>query len=1065
MKRFIPFLALLVLLLHHRTFAQNAPSRELRGRVIDEQGAAVPGATLSVKNPATSALSDAKGEFVLFVRGDSSLLLVRHIGYRQQEIWARPGKPQLVRLYPSETVLDTVAISVSTGYEQVPRERATGSFNHISNKLFNEQVGTTVIERLEAIAGGVNVDRVTNQATGLTIRGLSTIQGVRQPLIVLDNFPYEGDLANINPNDVESITILKDAAAASIWGTRAGNGVVVITSKKGKVNQPTRVDFTATTGSVTPPDLFKLDLLPSTHLIDIEQFAFDKGFYNSAITSTARTALSPVVEILVKKRAGTLTAAQATAQIDALRGFDIRNDFENHMYGQGLNQQYSMSITGGGKDMAWLFSSGYDRNTSVLSDTYGRLNLRLNNTWQPVKGLSASAGIFYTSANSVSGKPGWGDLPTFTGAVPLYSRLADDQGNALPVINRYSKTSLAAIGGAKLLDWDYYPLTDWQHARNRSTTASLLGNLGVSYKPLSWLTLEVKYQYERQQVDGNFYQDSESWAARDRRNSFSQINASTGLVSSPVPLGGVLDESSDQKNVQNVRGQFTIARTWGEHRFHALGGAEVRDIRSTASSTRFLGADPENGLYPNLDYVTPYPLFLGGSGAISGGTSIDERVNRFVSAFANASYTYGNRYTLSASARRDASNLFGVSTNDKWTPLWSAGAAWDISSEEFYRLTALPYLKLRATYGFSGNIDPTRTAVTTILNNTSLAPSSQLRYATINAYANPDLKWERVSTFNIGLDFGSRNDRIAGSLEWYTKRGLDLFGTDILDPSRGIGSSIVRNVASMKGQGWDLELRTLNTTGRLKWSSRLNLSGNRDEITEFYLPTYRASMLAIAVTRLSGVVGRPVFSLFGYKWHGLDPATGDPIGEFAGQPSKAYSNIIGANNLIDGLDYKGSAVPKVFGSFGNTLSYRAFSLNATLLYKFGHYFRNDALTYAALFARTASSEYLQRWQKPGDEATTNVPSLVYPLPSGRDQVYQLSSVNIDRADQVRLQYVTAAWEVNRASWRRLPFSRMSVSLNAANLGLLWKANKRNIDPDYQDLPPNKTYSLTLRASL
>ncbi|MEJ7780660.1 MAG: carboxypeptidase-like regulatory domain-containing protein [Daejeonella sp.] len=401
MKRILLFCFMLLAVLTTRA------QYKFSGKVIAEvTGAALPGATVRFKNTTVATITGNDGLFYLEAAQRAAILEVSFVGYTSQQVTLTlPLTENLVIVLKTlENVLEEV--TVSTGYQDLPKERTTGSFEVIDKRLFNEQASTTVLGRLEAVANGLIVDRVTNAAGRIMIRGLSTIRGPKEPLIVLDNFPYEGSLDNINPNDVENITILKDATAASIWGTRAGNGVIVITTKKGRLNQPLTIDFNS---NVTVQDKPNLDYSPqmaSSDFIDVEQFLFSKGYYTSQISSPSRPVLSPVVELLIRRASGNAaTQAQIDAEINSLRDIDVRNDFDRYLYTQGINQQYALGVRGGSNTMSWNMSAGYDRNSSVLSADYSRLNIRLQNTARLVKALELNTSLYYTLSGNTNGKP------------------------------------------------------------------------------------------------------------------------------------------------------------------------------------------------------------------------------------------------------------------------------------------------------------------------------------------------------------------------------------------------------------------------------------------------------------------------------------------------------------------------------------------------------------------------------------------------------------------------------------------------------------------------------------
>ncbi|QEC52891.1 TonB-dependent receptor plug domain-containing protein [Anseongella ginsenosidimutans] len=341
-------LLILYLALPCLALSQNA-TRIIEGQVIaEEDGRPLSGAAVHLTGNLKTVGTDANGRFRMEIPFDSTVTIIcSYLGYLDTATRVHPEtqSPVLIELRNDVALLDEVV--VSTGYQQLPRERATGSFEYIDNELFNRQISTDVISRLDGITGGVLFDKRSGGSTRFNVRGLSTFLSEERPLIVLDNFPYEGDIQNINPNDIESVTILKDAAAASIWGTRAGNGVVVITTKKATYNQPFKLSVSSNVSVVQRPDLFYQSQMSSGDYIDAERFLFERGAYDADINNTrSRPVLTPVVEILNKQRNGLITEAEATRQINALRKHDVRKDLEEYFYRRAINQQYNMQLQG-----------------------------------------------------------------------------------------------------------------------------------------------------------------------------------------------------------------------------------------------------------------------------------------------------------------------------------------------------------------------------------------------------------------------------------------------------------------------------------------------------------------------------------------------------------------------------------------------------------------------------------------------------------------------------------------------------------------------------------------------
>lgn len=1005
--------------------------------------------------------SDINGRFIISVPNKSPKILFNKMGYQQNTISITDTVTFLhVRL--SQKVQELNEVVISTGYQTIPKERSTGSFSQISENTFNQQVGPSVLSRLPAVANGLLFDNMTGQEGKLMIRGLSTIRGPKDPLIVLDNFPYEGDPANLNPNDVESIILLKDASAASIWGARAGNGVIVIVTKKGKFNQPVSVEFNANITMGARPNLNYIPQMSSSDFIDVERRLFDIGFYDDRITADNRPALSPSIELLLSHKNGNISNEQLQSGLNQLRTQDIRKDLKKYVYRNSLNQQYAINLRGGNEKFNWIFTSGTDKNKDNLDAGYDRFNARFQNTYTILKNLNLTTGIYITQSKSSGGRQGYGQIGN--GIIPPYQSLIDPNGNPISVAKDYSLSYLNSLSDIGLLDWKYYPLEEFKNTQIGTKLSDMLLNVGLNYKLPFGFTTDVKYQYEKQETEGKNVYGVNSYTARNLVNLFTKNDA--GEITYKVPVGGIIDQSYSELETHQFRGQVNFDRTWNKHMLTAILGSEIRQSHVTSNNYRRYGYNENSFIFGEVDYTTAFETFVDKSEQfIPSNSDVNDQLNRFISLFGNMAYTYDGKYTLSASARRDASNLFGVNINNKWNPLWSLGLSWDISKEKFYKFDVLPYLRLRTTYGFSGNTDPSMAAVTTIGFITT-SPYTLLPYSQFDNFRNPELKWETTGIFNVGLDFGLIGNRISGSIEYYRKNGKDLFGAFPIDYTAGIGNTIVRNVASMKGQGIDVILNSSNTNGIVKWSTNFNFSYNTDEITKYYLANRRGS--AFLGSAVSGLEGSPVYSIFSYKWSGLNSSNGLPQGYLNGSVSENYAQITGNGTQIEDLVYKGPALPKIFGSVGNTINYRNLTIDVRVLYKFGHYFRKPSISYSNLFeSGNGHSDYAKRWQNTGDEKNTYVPALVYPASASMDAFYSNSEPLVLKGDQIRLQYINLSYELTKGSLRTLPVNSLSVYINVNNVGLLWTANKEGIDPDYyrlNNLVAPRTYSLGVRTN-
>ncbi|SKB40453.1 SusC/RagA family TonB-linked outer membrane protein [Daejeonella lutea] len=1040
---------------------------DIKGRVLTQSGEPLPGASVILKKAGTSTSADANGDFILRSTYASDSLYITFVGYKPLTLAVTSLRSEKIVavLLPISRQLEEV--SVSTGYYQVPAERSTGSFVFIDQNTINRTNTTDILGRLKGVTNSVLFDERNQGEPKVSVRGLSTIFAGQAPLVVLNNFPYEGNIKDINPNDVESISILKDAAAASIWGVRAANGVIVITTKKGRANKKPEVGFNSTFSIGNQPDLGYNRTISSAELINEEKTLFDKGFYSALEKDPSRPGLSPVVEILIARRDGKLSPAAADEQLARLASNNVMDDFEKYIYKNSFNQQYAVNVHGGSEWNSYYVSAGFDKNTNFTSGQYDRLTLRADEVISLGKKVKIRPNIAYSSGKEIAGMPGIGEIfPGQNTTLYPYARLADDQGNPAILTKDYRTSFVTNIEDKGLLNWQYRPLEDYKYQELRTDQKSLILNMGVDYQILSGLTAKVQYQFENSRTDYRDWKGVESYFARDLINRFTQAN-SAGALRFEVPRGDILNLNSTAIASHTGRGQLEYQKAWAKHRVDVLGGAEIRDVGVKGNAYLTYGYSDDGLSNVPVNLIDQFPMYQNplSNQAIPKGNDFTDQLNRYTAWFANAAWTYDNRYIISASGRRDASNLFGVKSNQKGVPLWSAGFAWNLHNEDFYHFNSLDHLKLRLTYGYNGNLDRNLSAIATITQFSGNFNSSP--YAQIRSYPNPELSWETVGVLNAGVDFGIKNSRVNGSIEYYIKNGNNLIGDQPIDPTNGLVSGTIRrNVADMVTRGVDLQINSLNIDRKVKWNSNFIFSYNANELKSYYNEGAFSAESYINSGR--GVVplkGKPVYSLYSYPWAGLNPNTGDPMGYVNGQAVSNYQ-AIASTTTVDNLVFHGPALPPVFGALGNTVSYKGFSAYFNLTYKFGYYFRRQSISYSQLYSRGGGhGDYSQRWQKPGDEQHTIVPSRVYPAVAARDNFYLNSAVLVEKGDHIRLQDVNFSYQF-QGERVKVPLKGMILFANVRNPGFLWRSNQSGLDPDYPGSPLTPSYSLSfgLRTS-
>ncbi|MDQ0640074.1 TonB-linked SusC/RagA family outer membrane protein [Pedobacter sp. W3I1] len=1071
MKKIIVCCLVTLLVLYSLAVSAQMSVREIRGKVVSaDERIPLVGATVKIEESGVAVLTGQTGSFTLKTSLAKVTLFISFLGYEPVRLKVSAGdQPVVVVLSAAAAQLKEVV--VSTGYQTLPAERATGSFVQVDNKLLGRRVSTGVLERLEDVTPGLLFNKGRSAGAGLiSVRGQNTIFGNSSPLVVLDNFPYDGDINNINPNDVESISVLKDAAAASIWGSRAGNGVIVITTKKGRYNQAVKIGLNANATIGDQPDIFYQPRMSALDFIGVEKMLFDKGFYSSVETGYNNPAITPVVELLIARRDGKITTAQADAQINDLAGYDVRNDFDKYFYRKSVNQQYALSFSGGSEIQRFNLSGGYDHNQDNLVGN--GLNRYTFNGGQSLnllnKKLEITTGFYYSQSNTTTNNPGTSLIGIKTGNGPSlypYASLADAAGNPVAITHDYRQGFIQAAQQRGLLDWSYKPLEEIYLADKTRKLIDYRFNFGANYKIKPYLSLSLLYQYGQTIANGRNLRSEKTYFTRNLINSYSSLDAN-GKLTYPIPRGAVLDLDRLTATSQSLRGQLNFNRQWKDkHSLTAIAGYELRDFHTVGDSNRSYGYDDSHATALGVDYVTQFPQYAipGALTAIPFYNSMTDLTDRNISYYSNAAYTFLDRYTFSASARLDRSNLFGVKTNQQGVPLYSAGLAWNINKEPFYHLEWLPYLKMRLTYGYNGNVNKSLSAFTTALYITGNAINTV--YAQVINPPNPELRWERVRLINMGIDFATKDNRISGTVEPYLKRGIDLIGDIAFAPSTGI-TTFRGNTANTRGSGIDISLNSQNVAGKFGWQTSFFFSHVKDKVVDYALQQPAGRYAQLSDSEVYPLAGKPFYAVYSYAFGGLDPQSGDPQGYLGGKISKDYSQLL-TSASTDNLVYAGPARPVSYGAVRNTFTYRQFSLSANISYRLGYYFRQPGIIYSSILSGQGyyQGRYSERWQKPGDELTTTVPSMPAGINAARDDFYNFSTATVEKADNIRLQDISLSYEIGKNPLQRLSLSKLQVYLYANNIGIIWKSTKTRFDPDYPvaDYLPARTVAIGIKA--
>ncbi|MDH5826297.1 SusC/RagA family TonB-linked outer membrane protein [Sphingobacterium faecium] len=1064
----VPILLLLLTFGALNSQAQSKQGYVLQGTVVSaEDMKPLQGVSVRVEAENIKISTKKDGSFSISVTKEKGKVKFTNVGYKTLEQEYTSGVVLSVQLSASDNQLEEVEV-VSTGFQKIPKERATGSFEFVDNKLFNRKVSTDFVSRLEDVVPSISSSKMFSNNRGkllnINVRGMSTMQSESWPLVVVDGVPYvnnfdllNGYFNNINPNDIENITVLKDAAASSIWGAQSGNGVIVITTKRGKYNQPFQLSVNSNVTIGRKPDLYYYPQMNTSDYIDAEKELFDKGHWDSRMNRYSQN-LTPVIQLLKRYKEGDLSKTEMNKQLDALRGIDMREDFLKYIYRESVNQQYNVQLSGGSEKMNTSFSVGYDKNlANLVTSSYDRLTVKNNTQLRPIKNLTLDLGITYTESKRKDAQPnmvGYNSMGRGTGNFP-YMQMADRDGNALVVdAIGFNPTFRDTVAGGRLLDWKYRPLDELDDTHLLTKIRETIINFKTSYKVFPTLTSSLMYAYQRA------YQPTDEWqglgSAQLRETINYRASWDQDKVIWNVPVGDYLNISHNNNDTHQVRYQMDFKKNWNElHDVNAITGVEVRQIHNDMRSSVFWGYDSELLTHQPVQNGKQIPALNGIAGSLylRDFANITAYTNRYTSYFANASYTYNNRYILSGSIRKDASNLFGVKANGRGQPFWSTGGAWLLSKEAFINDELFPLIKLRATYGYNGNVNNGTAAYPIINIQSSPEYITGQPYASMQSPPNPNLRWERVGMLNLGLDFSFKN-RISGSIEYYIKKPKDLIAGAKIDPTTGY-SSLNVNSANLDGRGVDISINSMNIkTDNFNWTSNLVFAYNKTIVTKSYLTSQRGKdyITGSYGMLLTPIEGMDLYSLLTYKWAGLDPETGMPRGYVDGEVSTDYGTIVN-RGTIDDLENHGSLKAPYFGSFRNNLSYKNLEFSFNISYQLGHKFLRSSFNNRWFIENgRGHSDYALRWQEPGDELHTIVPAFTYPNNLYASELYYISSPLVESASQIKLRDIQLSYTLKELE--RVGLKNARVYAYVQNPGTIWRANKLGLDPEYGNAIPD-----------
>ncbi|WP_173002969.1 SusC/RagA family TonB-linked outer membrane protein [Chitinophaga sp. SYP-B3965] len=1028
------------------TFPMLPPVPPLNIKVINRAGVPLSGASVVNKKKRRSGITDATGMLHLDV-SPGDVIEVSYIGYETRSVPVTEtlayATSLIIQLEPSVTVLENVQVVVNTGYQRIRPEQSTGAISQITTKEYESQISTDFLSGLNGKVSGLlinndikfnsTVNGVPSSKSLFNIRGISTITGNQNPLIVIDGFPTELSLSMIDPNEIKSITILKDAAAATVYGVRASNGVIVIERKKATAGHP-RMNFRATTSFTPADDYTRYRWAKDGSAInvgydqDINKNSIDATTWNRLNTSNSANAETPAYYIMAQQAASIITPDQASRAFDALKDHNNSAEYGKLFQRTASIQNYHLDVSGGSSNATYYFTANYARNKlAQINNDNNRIILSGRTTLQLSERLSAELMTDYQE-NRENAAP----VPDINSIYP-YERLQDANGKPMPIISGstinpfYNKVMM----DNGLLDYLYYPMTDVHEINDRTRSTSNRTTLNFNYKLLPGITVTLGGIYEGNTINLRHNASERSSEAHQYIDSYVTQNTDGSLVFN-IPKGGFLREQNTKTSSYTIRAQLNYDKTIGkDHAINGIAGAEVRNLTQQGSSAAYFGYNDETLLQQPINYDGIANSTIIGSFVnrrnINYANLFDQLYteDRFVSGYSNIVYTYKRRYSLTGSIRIDQSNLFGTDPKYRYKPLWSVGGAWNIANEHFMQGAPwLKQLKLRAAYGFNGNVAKLslpQVIAQSYLNTYTTPYSDALR---LFANANSGLRWEQTKNVNVGLDYGIL-DNVSGSIDFYHKNSTDLLASGQIDPTIGTSPSFINN-ASINNQGMEITLRSdWIKKANVNWNTGFVLSYNTSKV----LKIYQNLTLWPSSTNAAGYVeGQPVGALYAYRYAGLD-ANGMPM---VRDDKGNTSSSLNYDNTSAAFYYTGTSIPTTNIGLSNRLDIGNFYFYCMVSYYGGFKVQVPRADPAAFRPLDGAGNY---WKAPGDEKN---PDAVMALAGFNDffagMVYRNADNYVVKGNYVTIRDITASYTFNNSLFlKRIGMNHFEVKLQASNV--------------------------------
>lgn len=1083
----------------------------IRGRIADSTGSGISGVSVVEKGTRNGTVTNASGDFTLNNVKPNATIVISSVGYQTSEVRLTRGQTALsFTLLPEAGTLGDVVV---TGFQRISKKNFTGSAVRLKAEDIKIEGLADVSRMLEGRAAGVTVQNVSGTfgaAPKVRVRGATSINGDNKPLWVVDGVVLEdvinvsneqlssGDpatllgsaVAGLNANDIESFDILKDAAAAALYGARAMNGVVVITTKRGRVGKPS-VSYVGNFSTQLKPNYSNYNIMNSAQQMSVLGDMERKGWLTSDVASRGDAGVYGKMYDLINTYDETTGQFGLQNTTEARREFLLRyananTDWFDILFRNPLIQEHSLSLSAGtDRSQNYFSTSLYSDNGWTLADDVKRYTLNFRNNYKFSERLSGG----FNTVGSVRQQKAPGSLSRISNPVEgKFDRDFDINPFSYALNTSRTMTAYDEDGNQEYFKRNFAPfniINELDNNRLKLNVLDLKLQGDLNYRISKALRYEFlgAVRYVKSSQEHEITENANMANAYRAAGNSTIRNANKFLYRDPdnpealpevvLPYGGFYNRVENNLLNYEFRNSLNYIQTFSDlHNVNVLVGQQVKySDRQNFSNTGY-GYQYENGGTPFTDYrilkqtiENNFPYF-----------DMSKEYDRFAAFYATAAYIFNKKYNLTGTVRYDGSNRLGESKSARWLPTWSVGASWNVEAEPFMEnVEAVNNLTVRAAYGLTASMGPATNSTIVLKNAITRRPylSEQESVIQLINLENSELTWEKLYTANVGIDAGLFDRRLNVSVDAYKRNSFDLISRI---KTSGIGGEQykVANYADMKSHGIEGSIGGEVIRRRdWGWRTYATFGYNQTEITN---AKNEPNIFDLVRAEGGNIEGFPVNSLFSIKFENLVSNTGVP--QFISEKGDLSQDVYLQDDNINYLVYNGPIDPTISGGFSNTFNYKSLSLNFFLTYQAGNKIRlynSFKSIYTDLDAMP--KEFFDRWVQPGEETVTDVPSIMEALLESRTGAiypfnnYNYSTQRVANGSFVRLKTVALTYQIPQSLIKRIGISSFSVTGTATNPWLIYSDKKlKGQDPEFFNSggvaqPIQKQFTLSLKVGI